>query len=212
MNTQNQRTSGNRRSRSPRNRRPSGNSRPETRASQPNPKPKGLFAQIAAFIFGSPKPARKSPPTSHPSYKAAEAAEAAASAPRRGRERGRGRDREQEENRTPDRDRQQSSRRSQKPELVEVTSPKLYVGNLSFDATESDLSELFNGVGAVQSAEVVSHRDTERSKGFAFVTMGSTDEAQRAVDTLHDQDFMGRKLVVSGAKTSDVRNYSEENN
>ena len=97
-----------------------------------------------------------------------------------------------------------SQRKRRKPEVVEVTSPKLYVGNLSFDATESDLFDLFNGVGSVQSAEVVSHRDTQRSKGFAFVMMTTTDEAQRAVDDLHDREFMGRKLVVSGAKTSDL--------
>lgn len=96
--------------------------------------------------------------------------------------------------------------RPRKPEAVEVTSPKLYVGNLSFDATESDLSELFNGVGMVKLAEVVSHKATQKSKGFAFVTMQTVDEAKRAVETLHDKEFMGRKLVVSGAKTSDVRN------
>jgi hypothetical protein len=92
-----------------------------------------------------------------------------------------------------------------KPEVVEVSSPKLYVGNLSFDASESDLFELFNGVGKVQNAEIVSHKYTQKSKGFAFVLMSTIDEAKRAVDELHDKDFMGRKLVVSGAKTSDVR-------
>lgn len=93
-------------------------------------------------------------------------------------------------------------RQTRKPEVVEVTSPKLYVGNLSFDASESDLFELFNGVGSVQNAEIISHRQTQRSKGFAFVTMQSVDEAQRAVHELHDKEFMGRKLVVSGAKSS----------
>lgn len=91
-----------------------------------------------------------------------------------------------------------------KPELVDVTSPKLYVGNLSFDATEGDLFELFKGVGNVQNAEIVSHKHTLKSKGFAFVTMQSVDEARRAVNELHDKEFMSRKLVVSGAKTSDV--------
>lgn len=94
---------------------------------------------------------------------------------------------------------------TRKPEVVEVTSPKLYVGNLSFDATESDLFDLFNGVGKVNNAEVVSHRDTQHSKGFAFVTMNTIDEAKRAVIELHDKEFLGRKLVVSGAKTSDTR-------
>ena len=93
---------------------------------------------------------------------------------------------------------------SRKPELVEVTSPKLYVGNLSFDATESDLAELFNGVGQVKSAEVVCHKYTQRSKGFAFVQMTTIEEARRAVQELHDKEFLSRKLVVSGAKTPDM--------
>jgi len=97
------------------------------------------------------------------------------------------------------------ARVQRKPELVEVNSPKLYVGNLSFDATEGDLFELFNGVGKVQNAEIVSNKYNHKSKGFAFVTMLTVDEARRAVTELHDKDFMGRKLVVSGAKTNDVR-------
>ena len=92
---------------------------------------------------------------------------------------------------------------SRKPEAVEVTTPRLYVGNLSFDATESDLFELFNGVGAVQNAEVVTYKHNQRSKGFAFVQMNTVDEAKRAVAELHDKDFLGRKLVVSGAKSSE---------
>ena len=93
---------------------------------------------------------------------------------------------------------------SRKPELVEVTSPRLYVGNLSFDATESDLFELFKGVGQVRNAEVVCHKYTQRSKGFAFVQMTTIEEARRAVEELHDKEFLGRKLVVSGAKTPDM--------
>ena len=112
-----------------------------------------------------------------------------ASAPRvRDENRGNGRDRD---------------RQSRKPESVEVTSPKLYIGNLSFDATESDLFDLFNGVGAVRNAEVVTNKYNDKSKGFGFVTMASVDEAKRAVIELHDKDFLGRKLVVSGAKSSD---------
>ena len=98
---------------------------------------------------------------------------------------------------------QEHSRPARKPESVEVTSPRLYVGNLSFEATESDLFELFNGVGHVQNAEVVSYRHNQRSKGFAFVQMQTIEEAKRAVDELHDKEFLGRKLVVSGAKSSE---------
>lgn len=95
------------------------------------------------------------------------------------------------------------ARTQRKPEAVEVTTPRLYVGNLSFDATESDLFELFNGVGAVQNAEVVTYKHNQRSKGFAFVQMNTVDEAKRAVEELHDKEFLGRKLVVSGAKSSE---------
>ncbi len=92
---------------------------------------------------------------------------------------------------------------SRKPESVEVTTPRLYVGNLSFDATESDLFELFNGVGQVQNAEVVTYKHNQRSKGFAFVQMQTVEEAKRAVNELHDKEFLGRKLLVSGAKSSE---------
>ena len=104
---------------------------------------------------------------------------------------------------TPARNGAQPSRTPRKPETVEVTSPRLYVGNLSFDATESDLFELFNGVGHVQNAEVVSYRHNQRSKGFAFVQMQTIEEAKRAVQELHDKEFLGRRLVVSGAKSSE---------
>jgi hypothetical protein len=103
---------------------------------------------------------------------------------------------------------QPQPRTGRKPEAVEVTSPRLYVGNLSFDATESDLFELFNGVGHVQNAEVVSYRHNQRSKGFAFVQMQTIEEAKRAVQELHDKEFLGRKLVVSGAKTSEHQSRS----
>ncbi|HSH40042.1 MAG TPA: hypothetical protein VK993_14815 [Chthoniobacterales bacterium] len=100
--------------------------------------------------------------------------------------------------------RQERQERTQrKPESVEVTTPRLYVGNLSFEATESDLFELFNGVGKVQNAEVVTYKHNQRSKGFAFVQMLTVEEAQRAVTELHDKDFLGRKLVVSGAKSTE---------
>ena len=82
----------------------------------------------------------------------------------------------------------------------EVTTERLYVGNLSYDATESDLFELFNGVGQVRNAEVVVNNHTQRSKGFAFVTMATVDEARRAVAELHGKEFMGRPLQVNGAK------------
>jgi hypothetical protein len=95
------------------------------------------------------------------------------------------------------------TRTARKPEAVEVTSPKLYIGNLSYEASESDLFELFKGVGSVRGAEIVTRKYDEKSKGFGFVTMTTVDEAKRAVVELHDKEFMGRKLVVSGAKTGE---------
>ncbi|MCX7869051.1 MAG: RNA-binding protein [Terrimicrobiaceae bacterium] len=88
---------------------------------------------------------------------------------------------------------------------LEVTSPRLYVGNLSFDATESDLFELFSGAGSVVNVEIVCSRQTERSKGFAFVQMQTIEEAKRAVQELHDKEYMGRKLLVSGARPLESR-------
>lgn len=95
---------------------------------------------------------------------------------------------------------QEKSAAFRSPEIVDVTTPRLYVGNLSFEATESDLFELFHGVGSVQNVEIVCYRDSQRSKGFGFVQMQTVEEAKRAVADLHDKPYMGRKLVVSGAK------------
>lgn len=82
-----------------------------------------------------------------------------------------------------------------------VESPRVYVGNLSYDVTEEDLKDLFKGVGPVRNVEIVYNRSTHRSKGYGFVEMLHMDEAMRAVEVLHDQPFMGRKLTVSGAKS-----------
>ena len=82
----------------------------------------------------------------------------------------------------------------------EVTSGRLYVGNLSYDVTEADLTNLFGGVGQVKNVEIVVNRATQRSKGFAFVEMLSIDQAKRAVAELHDKEYMGRKMLVTGAK------------
>jgi hypothetical protein len=82
-----------------------------------------------------------------------------------------------------------------------VESPRVYVGNLSYDVSEEDLKDLFKGIGPVRSVEIVYNRSTHRSKGYGFVEMLHEDEAKRAVEVLHDQPFMGRNLTVSGAKS-----------
>ena len=77
---------------------------------------------------------------------------------------------------------------------------KLYVGNLSYDVDSSGLQELFSAHGTVQSAEIISDRETGRSKGFGFVEMGSEAEAQAAIAALSGQQHGGRALTVNEAK------------
>jgi RNA recognition motif-containing protein len=82
---------------------------------------------------------------------------------------------------------------------------KLYVGNLSYNATSSDLEQMCGAHGTVQSAEVIQDRDTGRSKGFGFVQMGSDQEAQAAISALHGQEQDGRALTVNEAKPREAR-------
>jgi RNA recognition motif-containing protein len=77
---------------------------------------------------------------------------------------------------------------------------KLHVGNLTYSATSSDLQGWFTPFGTVQSAMVVSDRETGRSKGFGFVEMDTDAQAQAAIQGLHDQDHDGRRLTVDEAK------------
>lgn len=89
------------------------------------------------------------------------------------------------------------------PDTSQVNETRLYIGNLSFDATESDLEDLLKGVGSVRNIDIVYNRHTHRSKGFAFVQMARVEEAKRAIEVLHDQPFMGRTLIVNAAKGKD---------
>src|SRR5215213_8079488 len=82
---------------------------------------------------------------------------------------------------------------------------KLYVGNLSYNTTSSDLEQLFAPHGTVQSAEVIQDRDTGRSKGFGFVQMASDAEAQAAIAALNGQQADGRALTVNEAKPREDR-------
>jgi RNA recognition motif-containing protein len=82
---------------------------------------------------------------------------------------------------------------------------KLYVGNLSYNMSSSDLEQLFSQYGTVQSAQVIQDRDTGRSKGFGFVEMTNDQEAQAAIAGLHDQQHDGRPLTVNEAKPREDR-------
>lgn len=90
-----------------------------------------------------------------------------------------------------------------------ITVPRLHVGNLSYDAAESDLTELFSGFGTVRGVEVVYHRRTQRSKGFAFIEMMSVEDARRAVTELHGKDFMGRRMELGPARAPEARNEED---
>jgi RNA recognition motif-containing protein len=77
---------------------------------------------------------------------------------------------------------------------------KLYVGNLSFDTNDQDLRELFEQFGKPTEVFIMSDRETGRSRGFAFVTMGNAQEGQAAIDALGGKDFQGRNLTVNEAR------------
>ena len=82
---------------------------------------------------------------------------------------------------------------------------KLYVGNLNFDVDSSALEALFKPHGTVESAQVISDRDTGRSKGFGFVEMSTDAEAQAAIAALNGQENGGRALKVNEAKPKEER-------
>ncbi len=87
---------------------------------------------------------------------------------------------------------------------------KLYIGNLSFDTTESDLRETFAAFGDVASCNVITDRDTGRPRGFAFVEMVSADAANKAIAEMNGKELGGRALVVNEArpaKTAPRRRY-----
>lgn len=84
-------------------------------------------------------------------------------------------------------------------------SKKLYVGNLSFRTTSSDLDQLFSQYGSVISAQVLEDRETQRSRGFGFVEMESDEQALAAIESLHDREFQGRRLTVNEAKPREPR-------
>jgi RNA recognition motif-containing protein len=82
---------------------------------------------------------------------------------------------------------------------------KLYVGNLAYQVSSSDLEQLFSQYGTVQSAQVITDRDTGRGKGFGFVEMDSEAEADAAIQGLNDQEHGGRRLTVNEAKPREAR-------
>ena len=84
-------------------------------------------------------------------------------------------------------------------------SVKLYVGNLPFSVSDQDLDQLFSQTGPVESANVITDRDTGRSRGFGFVTMPDSVSATAAMNALNGTDFQGRALTVNEARAREER-------
>jgi cold-inducible RNA-binding protein len=82
---------------------------------------------------------------------------------------------------------------------------KLYVGNLPYSFSDSDMERAFGAFGSVNSAKVIMDRDSGRSKGFGFVEMSSAAEATAAINGMHGQDIGGRDMVVNVAKPMEPR-------
>ena len=81
----------------------------------------------------------------------------------------------------------------------------IYVGNLSFDATDDDVRQLFAGFGDVSTVNLINDRDTGRPKGFGFVEMPQQDQAQSAIAELNGKEFKGRRLNVNEARPKESR-------
>ena len=84
-------------------------------------------------------------------------------------------------------------------------SMKLYVGNLSFNTTQTDLEKIFGEVGTVDSTNIITDRETGNSRGFAFVEMSSQEEGQNAIAQLDGKEIDGRNLKVNEAKPQEKR-------
>lgn len=86
-----------------------------------------------------------------------------------------------------------------------MNAARLFVGNLSYNTLENDLVEHFSQAGTVRSADLVFDKFTGKSRGFAFVEMGSPEEANKAVEMFHNQDLQGRNLTVNVARPKEDR-------
>ena len=84
-------------------------------------------------------------------------------------------------------------------------SNKLFVGNLSFNTTENDLNDAFAAHGTVTETNLMMDRDTGRPRGFAFVTMSTAEEAQKAIEAMNGKDMDGRALTVNVARPREER-------
>jgi RNA recognition motif-containing protein len=88
-------------------------------------------------------------------------------------------------------------------------SAKLFVGNLTFTATENDLQDYFAQAGVVVSVNIMQDRMTGRSRGFAFIEMASKEDAEKAIQMFHSKDFQGRPLTVNEARPREERHVRQ---
>ncbi len=88
---------------------------------------------------------------------------------------------------------------------------RIYVGNLSYESSEDDLQEVFGAHGQVESVTIIRDRDTGRSKGFGFVEMPSSDEAQASITEMNGKDYQGRPLTVNEARPRQERSFGGGN-
>ena len=86
-----------------------------------------------------------------------------------------------------------------------MSQARLFVGNLSYQTGETDLQDYFAQAGSVLSVNLMLDKMTGKSRGFAFVEFATPEEAQKAIDQLHDQDFQGRKITVNVARPREER-------
>jgi len=96
-------------------------------------------------------------------------------------------------------------RTTKQPHSSFLMGNRLYVANLSYQTSESELEEVFQQAGTVSSVQIVMDRDTNRSRGFGFITMGSDAEAEAAIEQLNGKDLGGRELRVSEARPREDR-------
>jgi len=87
----------------------------------------------------------------------------------------------------------------------EKMNTKMYVGNLSYDASDSDLRELFEAHGTVTDVFIVKDRESNRPRGFAFVSMGTPEEMNAAIEGLNGEEFLGRAITVNEARPREER-------
>ena len=91
-----------------------------------------------------------------------------------------------------------------------MSQARLFVGNLSFQTGENDLQDYFAQAGAVTSVNLMLDKMSGRSRGFAFVEFATAEEAQKAIEQFHDQDFQGRKITVNIARPREERPPSSD--